>query len=521
MFREVYWAKGMELHDTLVALSDTQTEGVMMFHVFEKQLHDTNQWENTKNLLFDNWKKGQAEISLPQADKKIEWKVIKSVQFPSQAPKPEDSERMTSIENKVLIHVLKKNSHVFKEELLTLFLGYQAKVEKQAKWTSEDEVFVKLQNDLLGSSLDLYRAAEAEKRIESEVLSPADRHQLVELLREIEARLKQLKAQMYTYNYEVWFPKIEALVSEVSEMTDMRAAKDLLIEAKSELREVELARNQKDDLYLRLNKKLDEISDSIQQERKQFLEISAQQYAHFAQIIEGFKAKVAETTQFHDVREEMKEVSQQLREARMEKEKRSELLDTFSILFNTLSSRQTAEKAAFEEVSAHNYEDLSERMVTAKKLASFGDDYKEVREFLKSLQTDIFESKLTREQKDTLKTQINEAFLTIKTREEKYYNEKRKLYEMRQQEADKLRVKKREEWVFRMKEKIIYLEKSIASAQKQKEKELDFLESLKEADGSAHNEAKIARINDKIQELEGRIQQFSLEIAEIEQKLSE
>ena len=157
-------------------------------------------------------------------------------------------------------------------------------------------------------------------------------------------------------------------------------------------------------------------------------------------------------------------------------------------------------------------------------MAQFSDDFQEVRDYLKDIQNDVRDLTLSREHREELRNEIREAFDKVNARADKYYHDKRFSWEKKQKEMEDMRNKKRQDWEFRMKEKMVRLEGTAKNMERAIQNDVDFAEGLRErleGDSNASLSEKLANVERQIKERQARVEEIQSEVREIEAKLKQ
>ncbi len=234
-------------------------------------------------------------------------------------------------------------------------------------------------------------------------------------------------------NYSELKQKVENAESYALNSTDFRAAKDHLIGKQALLREAVLAREQKDELFDRMNKAFDFVNDRIVHEKEQKQNYSQSRFGQLKQMLLEVSLQVEQSNDFKSIRENLKTIQNQIREADLLREHRTELQELLQNHFDTLNSRQDAERNEFLQDASENYNKLKGMIDKALYQAKESDKFKETREFLKSIQSEFKGIKLIKEEREELYSRLQSAFQILNERIDEYFRTKRKNWVVRMQ----------------------------------------------------------------------------------------
>lgn len=522
--RDVFLATNETQSNQVVAIEFGKPETTKQtLYVFQEVNFAEGEFKPFKDELFDKWREG-SELVFPAHHTQIEWDIEQNLQYPTHFPTPQREDKADNLSRKARRIALMTFSKEFKANLLEGISGFQQKLASLSHWNKEDHEFALSYDSLVKSSLEFFRESENGHTFESECLSPQDATEVRQVLSVIFDRLNELKALVSNENYTALSLQVAECADLVTHTTDWRDTREKCLNLRAELRESVLTKTQKDDLFDKLNKALDVLSGRQMAEKQQFEAEAEQNHIAYNASIDECLEMAESTTEFQETREKFKKIQLELREIKLTKDQRNELFDKLDKAFKVLSQRQAAEREVFDRDSVVNYAALTERVGTAKRLAQYSDDFQEVRDYLKDIQNDVRDLTLSREHREELRNIIREAFDTVNLRADKYYSDKRHSWEKKQKEMDDMRTKKRQDWEFRMKEKMVRLESTAKNLERAIQNDIDFAEGLKErleGDANASLSEKLANVERQIQERNARIEEIRAEVREIEAKLAQ
>ncbi len=524
MTRDVFWGKDASNNKVLIAIaSDSAKPEIQMVQVFRPDDFDESGFLDLKNNLFDIWREG-GEIDLPKANS-LKWNIKTHPEYPEDLAKPEKEDKAESLVRKIRRNVFQVYSSQYKQEIEEGLKGFENKISGLKEWNKEDRFFLQNYETIIREAGNLYNEVEKSGKWEdNEWLTPADSYSLRQATKTLYQKLDALYLQSVTSNYQQMQIKMAIFLEKAQSALPAREIREAAHEFKNEIRETELTRQQKDDLFQAINDAVDGINRKQEEERAVLEKVSEMNFEDYESRMKEFAVQVETATFFQEVREGLKQIQREIRDAKLLHPQRKSLLDSLDVLFSALSTRQEEEKKNLNTISDAQFLLLSERLDIGKRLAAFNDDFQETREYLKILQHDIFEARLTREHRETLKTGLNEAFEKVNGRADKLFAERKRLYEKKGIEMENLKLRKRQEWEFRMKEKIIYTEKNIKNLQLSIENDEFYLQQQEEKwedSKDSRFQKNIARIKTQMEERRERTEVLRKEITALEEKLKE
>jgi hypothetical protein len=234
-------------------------------------------------------------------------------------------------------------------------------------------------------------------------------------------------------NYSELKQKIENAVSFAMKSTDSRAAKDLLIETQAMLREAVLAREQKDEFYEKMNEAFEFVNNRVEHEKEQKQQYSENRYGQLKQQLKEASVQAEQSEDFRSVREQLKNLQNQVREADLLREHRIVLQEMMQNAFDSLNARQDAERNSYLTEASENYKRLNSQINKGLTQAKESDKFRETREFLKSIQSEFRGIKLLKEEREELYARLQSAFQLLNSRIDEYFRTKQKNWMVRMQ----------------------------------------------------------------------------------------
>lgn len=520
--RDAFWAIDANNDKYLAAITlGKHATAVHEIVFFSEKDFSEDEFHAFKNRIFDEWKNGNP-LTWITPNKTVKWDMEKNADYPADAPVPEKEEKKESLLHKGKKYILATLSKKNLDEMIDGLTAFSQKVMGLTAWNREDYEFAKKYEDAVRALVDKYRDNEQNNRFAAECLSPADAHNIRSILRDVMTHLDSLKSKLSEVNYERLKTEIDKAEELAQSSVQWKETREALVAIKNDLRDSEVLRVQKDELWTKINRALDILSQRQNAEKNAYEQEAIVNHAHYKSLLEEMQTPVNETTNFQPVRDQLKKIQVELRESKLTRDQRNELFDGIDVLFKTLGERQSLERESFLAESSEHFTAITERLEVGKKLAQFDEDFNVTRGYLIELQKDLGAARLSREQREALRTQLNEAFATVNKRADKFYADRRFQNEKRTKEMEDLRLQKRQEWEFRMKEKIIRLEKIATGLDKSIEADNNYVSSMQEKYEDTGEERFLKSIENsqkQLAEKQARVEDIRKEVAEIEEKL--
>jgi hypothetical protein len=268
------------------------------------------------------------------------------------------------------------------------------------------------------------------QNLKSLKLEKEHREELLEKLRvladELTAKKEEKKVQD-EHNYQENFEKLKALVDETllfaAETDDFKQARDKLIHVQNEIKNFNLKKSHREELFTLLNSTFEELNKKQSDERE----------GYEMECIENFhniKAKVDEALKYLSTAEDLQDARRHLIETqgsfkglRLKKEQREEQYNRVMDAFDLLSKKIDEERKHYEEECSINYERMKTVVFEAVKFSANAEIFKDARERLVDAQNQVKSTKLKREQKDDLFNILRTAFDDLNERQDSHREE--------------------------------------------------------------------------------------------------
>lgn len=219
-------------------------------------------------------------------------------------------------------------------------------------------------------------------------------------------------------NYFMLKPKIEEAGYRADHPGDLKETWDFLINIQNEFRGIRLHREQREELYGKLQAAFDKIKFRKQEAQGEFERKATERFPEMKTKVESVVSSATENPVLRAAKEQLIAVQLELREAQLTREQRDQLYNRLQEGFVLLKIRQEEAETAFETHADSTYDALLPRIREAVQRAETVTEFKPVRETLKAIQTEMKESPLRREQREELYRLIQQAFDLLALRQD-------------------------------------------------------------------------------------------------------
>jgi len=307
---------------------------------------------------------------------------------------------------------------------------------------------------------------------------------------------------------------LEAGLAKASQAENHHEAKGFLIEVQNHFRGLKLRREDREELYNRLQEAFAAINKKIEDERNDFELEALSNYADLKPDVEKAAGMALDSTDMKGTWDFLLGIQSRIKAAKLTREQRDELFGNLREAFDMIKLRRQEEQQVFEQESQVNYIRLKSLVDKGLVQAEETHEYKETREFLKKIQSEFKGIKLVHEQREELYSRLQTAFDILGKRLDEFFRHKKKNWEVKMQFT-----------LSRFSADIFELRESLRKEQsnlEELEDQLDILVSSgKDKESRAGLEARIASVHRSIVQKRHQILSLETEKNELENRLSE
>ncbi len=298
-------------------------------------------------------------------------------------------------------------------------------------------------------------------------LHPDQRNELYGRLQDAFAKIKEFQDKgpvvdeiEALHNYKQLRVLTEEAILFAEHNEDTGKAMGELIKVQEELKTKVLLRDQKDELFAKIQEAFRKVKAKREELNIKFEIESESNYASLKPRAEDLLEEAKTTEEFQKVREQLKELQSEVRESQLLRPQKEELYAIMQEAFEILHQHQDKNQESFEHESTLNYSKLKALVEEGYKHAETSTEYKETREFLKKIQSEFRGIKLKREEREELYARLQLAFEILTKRVDDFFRYKKK------------------NWELKMNFKISELETLVYTLREEIEKDNEYLEEL-------------------------------------------
>jgi len=308
-------------------------------------------------------------------------------------------------------------------------------------------------------------------------------------------------------NYLILKKTVELGLASTGRAKDLREAKNILIEVQSHFKGLKLRREDREELYTRIQNAFSEVNAKIEDEKLEFEYEALVNHADLKTAVEEAIALANQSRDFRNTWDFLIGVQDRIKGAKLLREQREELFVGLQDAFTKVKSWREEERQAFENEAHQNYIRL--KSLVEKGLIQAGEthEYKDTREYLKKIQAEFKGIKMAHEQREELYSRLQTAFDILGKRLEEFFRNKKK------------------NWVVKMQYKLSQYSEDIFNLHEALKKDQAYLNELEDQldiviSSGKESSAKLG-LQARIQSALGSIEQKQKQIEHLETEQSE
>ena len=226
---------------------------------------------------------------------------------------------------------------------------------------------------------------------------------------------------------------LEVGLENASHSGNLHEAKGFLIEVQSHFRGLKLRREDREELYNKLQDAFSALNKKIEDERLDFELTALSNYADLKPDVEKASDLATNSQNTKETWDFLIGVQNRIKGAKLVREQREELFGGLQEAFTMIKLRREEEQRVFEEESQQNYIRLKALVEKGLIQAEETHEYKETREFLKKIQSEFKGIKMLHEQREELYSRLQTAFDILGKRLDDFFRYKKKNWEIKMQ----------------------------------------------------------------------------------------
>jgi len=219
-------------------------------------------------------------------------------------------------------------------------------------------------------------------------------------------------------NYKMLKIQLEQALKKVSQTADLREAKGILIEVQAAFKGLKLAKEDREELYGKLQESFADINKMMEDERANFNNEAQQNYWVIKTKVDEALFLASNPKDFKETWDFLIEVQTLFKGAKLLREHRENLYSRLQEAFEKIKAFKEIEKTGFEKESAQNYIQLNQIVEEAVSKANQTSDFRVAKDLIIKAQAEFRNTKLTKEQRDELNSKLQDAFSILNIRQE-------------------------------------------------------------------------------------------------------
>ena len=221
-------------------------------------------------------------------------------------------------------------------------------------------------------------------------------------------------------NYKTLKNQLEQAFKKVSLTADLREAKGILIEVQGMFKGLKLAKEDREELYGKLQDSFAEINKKMEDERANFKNEAQQNYWVIKSKVDEALFLASKPKDFKETWDFLIEVQTLFKGAKLLREHRESLYARLQEAFEKIkvNTRQEEISQKTNQEAENQYELFHPRAGEILKRCNESNDFHQLRSDIKQIQTEIRDSMLLRENRETLRAILQEAFITLNLRQD-------------------------------------------------------------------------------------------------------
>ncbi len=225
-------------------------------------------------------------------------------------------------------------------------------------------------------------------------------------------------------NYLNLKAKVDFAITYSTTQPIFKECREKLIEAQKEFKGLRLKKDNREELYSRIQDAFTALNVRQDSEREGFDQEADDNYEKVKPVVEDAVAFAKDVTNFKQGREALMDAQAAIKGMKLRKDHRDELYAMIRETFDGLNSRQSEEREVFDKETTENYAKLDEQLVKCSDELGNDPEFNKIRDILIAVQGDVKLMNLKREQRNQLFTRIRELFAILDQKRKEYRENK-------------------------------------------------------------------------------------------------
>ena len=232
-------------------------------------------------------------------------------------------------------------------------------------------------------------------------------------------------------NYATLKTILDNGLEEAAGFSNPRDAKAVLIEVQQHFRGLQLYREDREELYQRLQSAFQVVNKKIEDENRQFEAEAEQNYLQLSSVNNEIQAMFNNQVDHREIWARLLELQDEIRARKLMRDDRTELTGHLQDAFSLIKMEREEQQKLHLAESQSNYHRLKALVDQGLKQAEETHEYKDTREFLKKIQSEFKGARMEPTRREELYSRLQSAFDILGARLDDYFHNKKKNWETR------------------------------------------------------------------------------------------
>lgn len=238
-----------------------------------------------------------------------------------------------------------------------------------------------------------------------------------ETLSKYQQEEQQKTEEILINNYNSLKDKINNAITHSEQTNDFKEAREFLLAAQNEFKELNLSKEHREELVALLNQAFEDLNQRFARQKESYEMECSENYLTLKKKIDETLDAIEKSKDTRRSRLLLINVQNEFKGLKLKKEQREEQYARIQNAFEELNRKQQLEQEEYEKECGENYIKLTELVESSIKFSEITVTFKEAREKLIEVQNTIKNSRLKKEQREELFQKIRDAFDSLSERQ--------------------------------------------------------------------------------------------------------
>lgn len=211
--------------------------------------------------------------------------------------------------------------------------------------------------------------------------------------------------------------KIDTAIKQSVQTNDFKEAREFLLAAQNEFKEMNLSKEHREELVAQLNQAFEDLNQRFARQKESYEMECSENYLTLKKKIDETLDVIEKSKDTRRSRLVLINVQNEFKGLKLKKEQREEQYARIQNAFEELNKKQQLEQEEYEKECVENYIKLTELVESSIKFSEITTTYKDAREKLIEVQNTIKNLRLKKEQREELFQKIRDAFDSLSERQ--------------------------------------------------------------------------------------------------------